>query len=88
MVDLISIFIPLVAFWFTNITGIPQKIRTAYEKKSLKPFDCPKCFAFWLGLAYQIPYWNNYSFVIAVLSSVAGWLLENLATKFNFPINR
>lgn len=88
MIDWIVILIPIVAFWFTNITGIPQGVKRAWNKSKLRPMDCPKCMAFWIALSYQIPYFNKYSIVIICLSSLAAYLIEVLAEKLKLPINR
>lgn len=35
-------------------SGIPQKIRWKLKRKSLKPFDCEFCLAFWITLIYRL----------------------------------
>lgn len=88
MIDTVTIFIPFVAFWFTNITGIPQKFRRAFQKDSFKPFDCSKCLAFWLALGWQLKLGFNWdSVVIVTMSSFIGYLLYAYSKKLNIPIN-
>jgi hypothetical protein len=82
------ILIPIVSFWFTNVTGIPQAFRRAFQLRGLKPFDCVKCLSFWMMLAYQIYIgFTPYSFIWCALSSLAGYLIYVLFKKLNIPIN-
>jgi len=85
MVDHITILIPLVAFWFANITGIPQGV-PAFKRK---PFNCAKCLAFWVALAYQI--YSGFtldSVWVIALSSLGGYLWEVVFTKLRISINK
>ena len=88
MIDYIAISIPLIAFWWANITGIPQKFRRAFQKDSLKPFDCTKCLSFWLSLFYQLYLgFTLNSIVVICLSSLASYLIYVLFKKLNIIIN-
>jgi hypothetical protein len=40
------------AVLFTTASGIVQSIKFKLKIKRWKPFDCPMCFGFWIGLAY------------------------------------
>lgn len=76
--------IPLIAFWFAKITGIPQYLRLTNRK----PFNCPKCMGFWLGFIWQCheglstdTYW------ILPLISLQAYLIEVIAERFKLPLN-
>lgn len=77
--------IPFIAFWFTSITGLPQRIKLTNRK----PFTCPKCGAFWLALSYQsyIGFTIDSLFIIP-LTSLAAYLIEQLFIKVNLPYNK
>jgi hypothetical protein len=75
--------IPFIAFWFTSITGLPQRF---FNKK---PLNCSKCFSFWLALAYQLYIgFTIDSLFIIPLSSLAAYLIEQLFIKLNLPYNK
>ena len=84
MIDLFTVHIPFIAVWFARITGIPQRIKLL----SRKPFDCPKCLAFWMSLFYQIHIgFTIYSVSIIVFCSIAAYLLEYYSEKIKLPLN-
>lgn len=87
---MIEFLIPFIAFWFANITGIPQRIKKAWKVDKLRPFDCAKCLSFWISLWYQLDQygWRGWDTVcIVAVSSLIGWLLPNIALKLKIPIN-
>lgn len=40
-------------------TGIPFRVKKYFGAKRLKPFDCPLCLAWWLGLFSSIIFEKN-----------------------------
>jgi hypothetical protein len=46
----------LFTIWFVGYSGIPftlHKLRNLlFETNRFRPFDCEKCLAFWLAIAY------------------------------------
>jgi hypothetical protein len=42
------LFIPFCAFVWAHLTGLPQRFKWAFKKKSIKPFDCELCISFWV----------------------------------------
>lgn len=77
--------IPFIAFWFANITGIPQR-RPITNRK---PFTCSKCMGAWLALIYQ--YYLGFtieSLFIIPLSSLGAYLIECLAEKLKLPLHK
>lgn len=83
-----ELLIPVIAFWFANITGIPQKIRNGLGKQRLKPLDCAKCLAFWLALIQQLIEGFNYnSLYVLPLCSMAAYLIERAFVYLKIPYN-
>ena len=82
--------IPFIAFWFTSITGIPQRFTLLNHKPfNRKPFNCPKCGAFWLALIYQLYIgFTIDSLFIIPLSSLGAYLIEMVFVKLNLPYNK
>jgi hypothetical protein len=56
------IYITIASVWFAELTNIPTKIKWVFNLKSLKPFDCPLCLAFWLQLITSIALKENYHY--------------------------
>lgn len=82
---MIELTIPVIAFWFAAVTGVPQRIPLLKRK----PFTCSKCMAFWLSLAWQIKLgFTLESVVIIAISSLSAWLLEVICVKLQIPFNR
>ena len=44
---MIDFYIVIAAVTWAHLTGIPQRFKWAFKKKSIKPFDCELCLAFW-----------------------------------------
>ncbi|WP_343668709.1 hypothetical protein [Chitinophaga sp.] len=40
-------------------TGIPFRVKKLFKVKRLKPFDCPLCLAWWLGISSSIFFEKN-----------------------------
>jgi hypothetical protein len=79
-----EILIPFVAFWFTSITGLPQKLPITNRK----PLNCGKCLSFWLALAYQLYIgFTLQSLFIIPLSSMGAYLIERVFIKLRLPYN-
>ena len=47
------LYIALFAFWFAELSTIPQRILIATGFKNLYPFSCVKCLSFWMALIYS-----------------------------------
>ena len=81
---MISYFIPLIAFWFARVTGIPQ----AFTILNRKPFACSKCMGMWLSLINELCLgFTVDSLWIIPISSLCAYLLEVIAKKSNLPLN-
>ncbi len=81
---MIEIMIPFIAYWFAKITGLPQRFTIINRK----PFNCPKCFAFWLALAYQIKKgFTLESIVIICISSLMAWVIERFVISLKIITN-
>jgi len=48
------IIIPLLCFWWVHQLPFIARFKWKRKKKSMKPFDCELCLAFWLTLAFCI----------------------------------
>ena len=84
---MISYFIPLIAFWFARVTGVPQKVSFAFKRR-VKPFDCPFCLSFWLALTHEIcTGFDVDSLWYIPVCSLIGWILELIAGKLKLPLN-
>lgn len=81
--------IPFIAFWFANITGIPQKFKRALKKERFRPFDCSKCLSFWLAFTHEYYFgFSINSLYYIPLCSLAGWVLQVICNKLNILINQ
>jgi hypothetical protein len=86
--NLILISIPFIAFWFANITGIPQAFKRAFQKEKLRPFDCSKCLSFWMALAYQAYIGFTFeSIFIACMSSFFAWVIVAIVDYLEIKVN-
>lgn len=62
-----NLIIAVVAWWIAEGSGLMQKaiwwlIMKGYRKSNrFKPFDCPLCLAFWIGLGFT---WNPIDAII------------------------
>lgn len=80
------------SYWFAALSGVPdyikgvlfrfgvkKRIGTGHIAIRLKPFDCEKCLAFWLGV---INFWGNdfwiYAGCTSLLAIVIGLLINKL----------
>lgn len=85
MIEIISI--SLVAWWFTVGLGWIQYIKWRLGRKRLKPFDCPKCLAFWMGAWYGFGHliFEQNSFIsgiiTGILCSVIAIIIEKLIAR-------
>lgn len=86
MIDWIIFCIPVVAFWFSGVTGIPQRIKFINRK----PFNCAKCFAFWLAFVYQmnLGYHGWSAWMLICGSSFFAWIIERIMIRFNIFYNK
>ena len=41
------LLISIASFTWAHLTGIPQRFKWAFKKRSIKPFDCELCLSFW-----------------------------------------
>jgi hypothetical protein len=81
---MISYFIPLIAFWFARVTGVPQ----AFTILNRKPFACSKCMGMWLALINELcSGFTVDSLWIVPLTSFSAWVLELIAGKLKLPLN-
>lgn len=79
-----SYFIPLIAFWFARVTGIPQ----AFTILNRKPFVCSKCCSFWLALIHEICVgFSSDSWWYIPMCSLSAYLIEMIAGKLKLPLN-
>lgn len=62
------ILIALFAFWFAELSTIPQRILIATGFKNLYPFSCVKCLSFWMALIYS--YNEPFCIIIAGVTSL------------------
>ena len=84
---MISYFIPLIAFWFARVTGVPQKFKFAFKRR-VKPFDCPFCFSFWLALVHEIcTGFDVDSLWYFPLCSLFAYIIVLIAGKLKLPLN-
>lgn len=50
-----SLIIALVAWWIAEGSNLVQTAKhLAKWERRLKPFDCPLCLAFWMGLFFDL----------------------------------
>jgi len=42
-----ELYIIIASVTWAHLTGIPQRFKWAFKKKSIKPFDCELCLSFW-----------------------------------------
>lgn len=61
------------AFWFAELSAIPQRILIATGLKHLYPFSCVKCLAFWMALIYS--YNEPFCIIIAGCTSLVAMTL-------------
>ena len=82
---MISYFIPLIAFWFARVTGVPQ----SFTILNRKPFACSKCMGMWLSLINEIcSGFTVDSLWIIPITSLCAYLLECvIAVKLKLPVN-
>jgi hypothetical protein len=62
------LYIALFAFWFAELSTIPQRILIATGFKNLYPFSCVKCLSFWMALIYS--YNEPFCIIIAGVTSL------------------
>lgn len=62
------LYIALFAFWFAELSTIPQRILIAMGFKNLYPFSCVKCLSFWMALIYS--YNEPFCIIIAGVTSL------------------
>lgn len=62
------LYIALFAFWFAELSTIPQRILIATGLKHLYPFSCVKCLSFWMALIYS--YNEIWCIIIAGVTSL------------------
>jgi len=62
------LYIALFAFWFAELSTIPQRILIATGFKHLYPFSCVKCLSFWMPLIYS--YNEPFCIIIAGVTSL------------------
>ena len=62
------LYIALFAFWFAELSTIPQRILIATGFKNLYPFSCVKCLSFWMALIYS--YTEPFCIIIAGVTSL------------------
>jgi len=59
------------AFVFVHYSGAPKILRTLTGRKTVKPFDCERCLAFWTALIFfNIAELNATSVFYAAASAV------------------
>lgn len=81
---MISYFIPLIAFWFARVTGVPQ----AFTILNRKPFNCSKCSGFWLSLINELcSGFTVDSLWIIPITSLCAYVIELIAGKLKLPLN-
>lgn len=89
---MLKILIPLIAFWVSSVTGVPQwfkfKINKVYPNAKFKPFTCSRCMGLHLAVIHEWYYgFSVDSLWYIPLCSLGGWALENLAIKLKLNIN-
>jgi len=72
------LYIALFAFWFAELSTIPQRILIATGFKNLYPFSCVKCLSFWMALIYSY----NEPFCI-IIAEVTSLLAMTICLLFN-----
>lgn len=93
-----SIIIGIIAWWIAEGCGIIQYIKwwlchkeyyykvdvfNLKKERRLKPFDCPLCMGWWIGLIATYNQTGNviHSITIGILSSAVAILVSKLMSK-------
>jgi hypothetical protein len=71
------ILIPIAMFVWAHMTGIPQRFKWAFKKKSIKPFDCELCLSFWIAGINNFIATNDIFFSVLV-AFVAGGISNGI----------
>ena len=80
LVQTIKWWLKIKRIWYKEV--IVANIKTATEKR-LKPFDCPLCMGWWIGLLSSYYQTGDlyYSMIIGVLSSFGAILISKLMNR-------
>jgi len=73
------LFIALFAFWFAELSTIPQRILMATGWKHLYPFSCVKCLSFWMALIYS--YNETWFIIIAGVTSLLAMTINLIYSR-------
>jgi len=73
------LFIALFAFWFAELSTIPQRILMATGWKHLYPFSCVKCLSFWMALIYS--YNEPFCIIIAGVTSLLAMTINLIYSR-------
>ena len=78
------LFIAAACYWFAELTTFPQTVAHAFKRKRLKPFDCPLCLAWWLGLIYFLIVlgWNIHAPAYAIMCSIAAVMMDKIVRRW------
>ena len=71
-----NLYIILAALCWTHFTGIPQRFKWAFKKRSIKPFDCELCLSFWGVMANEL--YHGEVIYLAVLKGLTAGLIASL----------
>lgn len=78
------LLIALFSVWFAELSTLPQTVIMWVDSplfKRFKPFDCPKCLAFWLALIYSWHYSWYEILIISGVTSLAAICISRLYYK-------
>lgn len=62
------VIIAIVSWWIADGSNIIQFVKFMFKMDRLRPFDCPKCLGFWLGLIYSLILITDNGFNLVFLS--------------------
>lgn len=74
------LFIALFAYWFAELSTLPQRILIATDWKHLYPFSCVKCLSFWMALIYS--YNETWCIIIAGVTSLLAMTIGFIYRRF------
>ena len=76
-----DIYIIIASVTWAHLTGIPQRFKWAFKKKSIKPFDCELCLSFW-GVAAHSYFVSCESLWFAICKGLVAGFISVLIYNF------
>lgn len=76
-----NLYIILSALCWVHFTGIPQRFKWAFKKKSIKPFDCELCLSFW-GVGLHSYFIGNEVIWFAIVKGLVAGFVSVLVYHF------